>query len=445
MDSGNSGSMQSSSGGDEEYDSRTESISPFFNPSGHYGSSSISNPQSLPHHQSHPPTMFDPPSHNLEAFSQSPTNPNTNPLYNNLDLVWPRGLRSEANFTEFGNLAGLPSSSQSVLGSQGLGHGSFSSSPSMTLQSVDGNAARASQPPDQTHVVKNPKKRTRASRRAPTTVLTTDTSNFRQMVQEFTGIPTAPFSASPYSRRLDLFGSSSTMRSGHLDTLGPLYPLRPSAQKVQISPFVSSSSSSPLLNSNMVDAIPASNMGSSTSTSIAGISNTLSSQNYHQLPSDIGLSKQPPQNLLSMQNQILTFQSLLQSPGLPPQLKHPLSNTPIFGTKSQGSSSIPLDELGLSHENVNTNLSGFPSHGSSDGAHVRRENSPTRWREGMRLNHGGQEHLGPFHVNNGNSQRFSSYKLHSSASTSDFHAEKGLENVSSRGEGTVESWICPSD
>ncbi|KAF7829926.1 type-2 histone deacetylase 1-like [Senna tora] len=55
-------------------------------------------------------------------------------------------------------------------------------------------------------VLRNPKKRSRASRRAPTTVLTTDTSNFRSMVQEFTGIPAPPFShSSPYSRRLSSF------------------------------------------------------------------------------------------------------------------------------------------------------------------------------------------------------------------------------------------------
>ncbi|KAL8225553.1 hypothetical protein R6Q57_018110 [Mikania cordata] len=39
--------------------------------------------------------------------------------------------------------------------------------------------------------IKNPKKRTRASRRPPNTVLTTDTTNFRQMVQQFTGFPAA--------------------------------------------------------------------------------------------------------------------------------------------------------------------------------------------------------------------------------------------------------------
>jgi len=37
------------------------------------------------------------------------------------------------------------------------------------------------------------KKRSRASRRAPTTLLNTDPSNFRAMVQRFTGIPETPF------------------------------------------------------------------------------------------------------------------------------------------------------------------------------------------------------------------------------------------------------------
>jgi len=37
------------------------------------------------------------------------------------------------------------------------------------------------------------RKRSRASRRAPTTLLKTDTSNFRAMVQRFTGIPETPF------------------------------------------------------------------------------------------------------------------------------------------------------------------------------------------------------------------------------------------------------------
>ncbi|KAI3806773.1 hypothetical protein L1987_22688 [Smallanthus sonchifolius] len=66
----------------------------------------------------------------------------------------------------------------------------------------------------------NPKKRTRASRRAPTTVLTTDTTNFRQMVQEFTGIPPAPL-----SRRLDVFSGGGR---------GPLYPTPPPPPQIPL-------------------------------------------------------------------------------------------------------------------------------------------------------------------------------------------------------------------
>ncbi|VFQ78980.1 unnamed protein product [Cuscuta campestris] len=76
---------------------------------------------------------------------------------------------------------------------------------------------------------KNPKKRSRASRRAPTTVLATDIANFRQMVQEFTGIP-----ADPFARRLDLFSAaaspSALMRPAHFD--GPPL-LRPSSSAAQ--------------------------------------------------------------------------------------------------------------------------------------------------------------------------------------------------------------------
>lgn len=40
---------------------------------------------------------------------------------------------------------------------------------------------------------KSTKKRSRASRKGPTTLFNTDTTNFRAMVQQFTGAPTSPF------------------------------------------------------------------------------------------------------------------------------------------------------------------------------------------------------------------------------------------------------------
>ncbi|KAK4374386.1 hypothetical protein RND71_005063 [Anisodus tanguticus] len=219
MDSGNSGSMQSSSGGeDQEYDSHhvASSISTFLNSSNHFGSIS-SNP--LPQFLSQQPSPFDP--HDSQNFNSN-FQDSTNSPYNN-DLIWPKDLRSHDPNNNFNNFGNLTSSSSLLL-------------------IIKPNS-----------VGKNPKKRSRASRRAPTTVLTTDTTNFRQMVQEFTGIPTTPFTGSAYTRRLDLFStaSSAMKRSAHLDNLGPLNNLiRPSTQKVQNSQFMS-----PFLSSSMIETI----------------------------------------------------------------------------------------------------------------------------------------------------------------------------------------------
>ncbi|KAL6962711.1 hypothetical protein U1Q18_037670 [Sarracenia purpurea var. burkii] len=427
MASGKSGSMQSSSdggGGDEEYDSRSESISPFFNPSSFSFGSIANHPQPPPsppqqphtssatvsHQQNFPPTFFDPQAHTLGPLA-------------NLDLAWTRGgLGSEPNYTDLGNLTGLsslPSSSasQSLLGFQGSNHDDFS---------TDGkgiSTGRAAPRSDQTNVGKTSRKRTRASRRAPTTVLTTDTLNFRQMVQEFTGIPAPPFSSSPYSSRpMDLFGGSSggALRSGHLETtlgVGHLYPFRPSAQKLQPSPFLSSSSSPSLIlkNSTVIDSAMAStshdgdhDAGSTNPTLVTsmagpgsgpGHSNTFSTSTNYQLAPDLDLLSKQPQLMPNIQNPFLTFQSLVQSP-----IKYPLTRP-----------SLDDDQFG-----------GFSS------------------------GDGGQEHLGTFDGNNnGGYQKVSGYKLLncSASSSSVFRHEKGLENVSSlsRNGGTVESWICPSD
>ncbi|GMI77210.1 hypothetical protein HRI_001390300 [Hibiscus trionum] len=312
MDSGNSSSLQSSSGDDEEY------CPAFLNPSGHFSA--------LSHHQ--PPTFFVPsPSYLNNPFSQS--------QLLHLDGVRPRSLRSDPNCTDL--LLGSSSSSQSILGPQGLNPGSFPRSSSVqTRPPHDNNGVRSS--------TKNPKKRTRASRTAPTTVLTTDTTNFRAMVQEFTGIPAPPFPAtSSYSRRLDLFGSGSG--------LGSLYPLRPSAKRVQLTPFVSSSSSPPLLNSPLVDAAI----------------NTSTNPSNYQLPWQ-------PRNMLYLQKQspILPFQSFLHPPPL-----HPSVN--MHG----------LGELGLSHSQVNANLGGLAPDVARHG----------NGRDGVVLN---QDHLRALDWNYGN-------------------------------------------
>jgi hypothetical protein len=387
MDSGGSGSMQSSSGGEEEYDSSAPPA--FFNnlPT-HFGSIS-SNPrpsffyQHQNHHQSN---LFDLSPNYLHAFSQT-----------------------QANSAD---LANLPAASLNKLSS------SSSAAPPEPNQGSMHNGVRPT-------TQRNSKKRTRATRRAPTTVLTTDTTNFRAMVQEFTGIPSPPFSGgSPYSRRLDLFGSGSSFRSGgHLEAVGgssaALYPLRPSAQKLlQPSPFVvssSSSSSSSLLN-NTMSMVDATNVGNST---------TLN--NYHQLPSNLGgLPRQPQNILLNMQNPILTFQSSLPQP-----------NIPGFGAPSPGSLALPsLEELGMSHGHANLNLGGggggLPNHRAGS-------NGPGR---------SSQEHLRPLDGNYGNSPRVGGCKLnYSASSSSDFNVhDKSLENnvSGSRADGTVDSWLCHS-
>lgn len=459
MDSGNSGSIQSSSGGDEEYDdSRGESISTFLNNSNnnslaHFGSIAS-------HNNNNPPFL----SHHQQQHQQNPNNTffdtaaslfpqSSNPQFNTNDLIWSsRALRSDHNFNNFTSSA--PSSTAAASGQLFHHHNQnpFSGSGSGSLQAMQQvqpsieatNVVRASSSA-QPDVAKNPKKRTRASRRAPTTVLTTDTTNFRQMVQEFTGIPTAPFTGSPYTRRFDLFSTAgSGMRTGHLDSLGPLYPLRPSAQKVQVSPFMSQLSSSPassssLLSSSMIDALMPGN-NSNNNNSIVGVGTTSTSTNFQLGSNHLGIQKQA-QNLFNMQNQILSFNA----------------GASIFNTKSTGGGSsntinVPsLDELGISHEQqVSANLisSGFQGGNNNNVTSQARNdgnNLSRLWRNNN--NHdGGQENqrLRSFDGNNSNAGNYN--KLNSgNSSTSEFHPEinKGLENVCSTGEGPVSSWTCP--
>ncbi|XVE86761.1 hypothetical protein DITRI_Ditri18aG0059800 [Diplodiscus trichospermus] len=468
MDSGNSGSMQSSSGGSEEYDSRAESIAAFLdnNPSSHIGYSHLGNqppPQQLQQQQqqqSHSSSaMFDPLSnyfdHPLLRSPQLTANPNS---LLNLDVVWSKNLRSEPNSTDFGGFIASSSPTQQLFTNQQAQ--SRATFPSMQIpqepeSATKSSASGISDQPNNNNMVRNPKKRSRASRRAPTTVLTTDTTNFRAMVQEFTGIPAPPFTSSHFPRtRLDLFGTPSTMRSSHLDPSPPHYLLKPFAQKIHPPPFVSSSTASSLFpSSSTVDSI-ASTLCTNIASSSACNNNTTSSTSInYQLPSEVGLLKQPPDLLnLNMQNPILNFQSLLQSPQ-----KYPLPNSTILGTKPQGSLDIPsndsplkmgvFEQFGLSHGHANTNLSGLSV--SSDGALPRNESSrnPPSWEEGTRSQEHGQSFLRSINGRyNSNAQRASNGKVNSfSASSSDFHGDKGPENVATRSEGMMESWICSSD
>lgn len=74
-------------------------------------------------------------------------------------------------------------------------HGSAPSS-SSNLSPTEG---RVSKPP-------HARRRSRASRRTPTTLLNTDTTNFRAMVQQFTGGPNSPFASTPSAHQSFGFG-----------------------------------------------------------------------------------------------------------------------------------------------------------------------------------------------------------------------------------------------
>ncbi|KAL5075768.1 hypothetical protein RYX36_014752 [Vicia faba] len=453
MDSGNSGSMQSSSCGDEieEYDSRAESsnFSAFLNhplptppttttietiaQTGARNNQVINN---LHHNQ-----MFDPlPNYYMDSLHKQSTSSSSNPnSFLNLDMIWSKATaRSEPNNTDLSSLL-VPSSSssssshqnqQAFLLSQFVGQNreNVASVPtthhyhqqqhhSLPLETtsrggsltndhqdliINNNNNNVHQPG------RNPKKRSRASRRAPTTVLTTDTTNFRAMVQEFTGIPAPPFS-SPFPRtRLDLFGSSVASRSmsNHMDPPQPPPPpylLRPFAQKIQtFSPLIQSSSSS------MME-----NLASTNSPSI----------NYH-------LSQQ--NNLPLMQhNQILGFQSISQTPTKYPHGTQQPSLETTPNVDSRIKMSTVFDELGLSHANVNNNSNnvniGVLHHHNTNNNMVTNTTTTTS-SDGANNN-----------TENQWSQR-----------TNDFGAEKVQECVvvgtTTRGEGTtVESWInCSS-
>ncbi|KQK17029.1 uncharacterized protein LOC104585442 [Brachypodium distachyon] len=86
-------------------------------------------------------------------------------------------------------------------GSPSLGHASDHSTSPPTLSGSDGSPARpataAAQQQQQqqagglpmSKTIKKKRPSTRASRRAPVTLLNTDAANFRAMVQQFTGVP----------------------------------------------------------------------------------------------------------------------------------------------------------------------------------------------------------------------------------------------------------------
>ncbi|XP_061371316.1 uncharacterized protein LOC133313917 [Gastrolobium bilobum] len=68
-----------------------------------------------------------------------------------------------------------------------------------TSQMLNSSSSASTHLSPEGRVSKATRRRSRASRRTPTTLLNTDTTNFRAMVQQFTGGPSAPFAPTPSS------------------------------------------------------------------------------------------------------------------------------------------------------------------------------------------------------------------------------------------------------
>lgn len=467
MDSGNSsGSLQSSSGGGDEDSS---SFSAFLNnnppPPTHVGVVAPFNTSTSHTH------IIDPLSNYLDP---NPTQ-RSHPSLLNLDMMWSKPVRSEPNPTHLARFLPCSSSSQhnqqvflsthQLQAGETRGSGTtcsaFLDTNQYTLPPESGSrgllsvsAATNNDDQGNNNVVRNPKKRSRASRRAPTTVLTTDTTNFRAMVQEFTGIPAPPFTSSPFPRtRFDLFPpplhAATTPSTSTL--LDPPYLLRPFAQKLQqqhhLHPF-------PPPSSSMVDNLLASNNNSNNSTSI----------NYHV---------SSPLHFNSMHNNpILSFQNILQqTPNYP--LANSSSSSVLASTTQQQQLSLEipppsatdshlkmgvLEELGLRHAHVNnTNVSSTLHHHqnmvSSGNSNLSANVSSMEWAQRTSVvtnNNDCDHHVGvirPLTL----SGTITNGKVHyTSASSSDFHGEKGSEECTTvaapRSQGMVESWInCSSD
>jgi len=241
-------------------------------------------------------TMFHPLSNYFHPSQTTPL-PNTN-----LDTMWSKPVRSESNQPDLNNLLPI-SSSSSLLQNQIMNQ--YNNNASFQL------ATNFHTMNDQTHNSasnnisaqvgnRNPKKRSRASRRAPTTVLTTDTTNFRAMVQEFTGIPELPpFITSHHfpKTRLDLFTSASTI------TFPTYNLLRPVAHK---------------LNNQLHHSFPPS----------SSIHNQL-------LSSSVDYLKQPHNNIYNMhsQNHAFTFRTIHDQ--TPQKQKYPLGCSSALVSKTQ--------------------------------------------------------------------------------------------------------------
>ncbi|CAO2201687.1 unnamed protein product [Urochloa humidicola] len=227
MDSGNSGSLQSSSGGgDDDFDAASGG-----------GSADSSTTSPLAALLRHPGFSGGSPLiYGLQDLAGAPP----------LSSHWCSTTTTAAPHPPRGAVSSPPPSLMSYHGGRGLV--SAASAPAADQTATAAAAATQQQQPSAPPPPpRGPsRKRARASRRAPTTVLTTDTSNFRAMVQEFTGIPAPPFAAAGAAARSRLDSLLFPSRSAAAAAL-PQFLLRPFAHKPQAfaPPFTSPSTSSP--------------------------------------------------------------------------------------------------------------------------------------------------------------------------------------------------------
>ncbi|GAB2217215.1 hypothetical protein Droror1_Dr00000387 [Drosera rotundifolia] len=444
MESGNSSSMQSSSGGgnggDDDFDSRPDSSSlPFF-------SSSSSQPDHLPFNPNHNPSqqqppplsaLFDHPSANFAPYD-------TSSMLNPDQLLWAPNPQHSV---------GISMSA----GSQQQQHPDRDRDDAAAA--LMGSAGTATGSTEGGGVQTRPKKRTRASRRAPTTVLATDTSNFRAMVQQYTGIPSSPYSAavssssSPFTRRLDLIPSPFSGRGGG-GGIGNLF--RPAAQSQhQTAAGVSSSGVGAGSIFPFGNIICDENMGTRRDCrDVDGINifaNFNSSNNCFQSLSNTNTMAAPlPRMPLGFDSlPQMTFQSLLSSQFSSMTYPSMVSNTAaavtaggsdVFGTqfndqsiRVNSNSNIGVEDgLGVSHVHVG----GFSGVGiGSDGTGPKNDKHDRG--DNDNGNGGGNDGLatdgGNYAVNCG-----------SSSSTTNLQRDQLVESAvaaNSRGEGTLASWI----
>ncbi|RLM79795.1 VQ motif-containing protein 22-like [Panicum miliaceum] len=90
----------------------------------------------------------------------------------------------------YGGGNGAPAATEATVVTAAVAAGTVSSP---TSGGSVGSPTRAQPGVEGGRVAKPARRRSRASRRAPVTLLNTDTSNFRAMVQQFTGIPPGPY------------------------------------------------------------------------------------------------------------------------------------------------------------------------------------------------------------------------------------------------------------